>query len=102
VQTTKLEPVSGFVSVRCCTAVIVEDDGASRNTRVVLQDPPADGEVIKVRLDAERIRQAARARGYREKLFGDITTLFECGGKKLSLVRTPYLPEKRHGWLEVM
>ncbi len=101
-QTAQLEPIGGVVSVRCCTAVSIEDDGASRNTRILLQDPPADCDSVKVRIDPARIREAARARGYREKLFGDITTLFKCGEKRLSLKRTPFVPEKRHGWLEIM
>lgn len=101
VQTSQIEPVNGVVRVRCCTAVSVEKDESSVLTRLLVQDPPSNGNAVMVNLTPEMVRQAARARGYREKLFGDITTLFECGGKKLSLVRTPYLPEKRHGWLEV-
>lgn len=101
-QTSQIEPVSGIVRVRCCMAVSLEKDDSGVTTRLLIQDPPASENVVKVDITPERIREAARARGYREKLFGDITALFECGDRKLSLKRTPYVAEKRHGWLEVV
>jgi len=101
-QTTQIEPVNGIVRVRCCTAVSLENDDSSVITRLLVQDPPAGDRMIKVDITPEKIREAARARGFRENLFGDITTLFECGGRRLSLKRIPFIEEKRHGWLELI
>ncbi|RKZ29602.1 hypothetical protein DRQ36_08130 [bacterium] len=100
-QTANLEPTGGTVKVRCCTAVSLEKDSANRNTRLLLLDPPAAADAIPVNLSRERILQAARARAYRETLFGDIVTLFKHGGKTLTLARKPYLKDKGHGWLEI-
>ena len=101
-QTSQIEPIDGIVRVRCATAVSIEKDESSVMTRLLVQDPPSDGNAILVDITPERIRRAARARGYREKLFGDITTLFEGRHKKLSLKRTPFDESKGHGWLEVL
>ena len=100
-QTAKLEPTNGVCSVRCCTAVSLEKDGATRDTRILLKDPPAADVTVKVNLSRERILAAARARAYREKLFGDIVTLFRHENKTLALTRKPFVAGKRHGWLNI-
>ena len=69
----------------------------SRNTGLVVPDEP----VVKVNLSRERILAAARARAYREKLFGDITALLRCGDNSLALTRKPFVEGKRHGWLDI-
>jgi len=80
---------------------------ASKRTRLLLLDPPApqapraDGDTIAVHLSRERILEAARARRYRESMFGDIVTHFRTEGRKFDLIRKPYLTEKRHGWLSI-
>jgi len=56
---------------------------------------------VVVNLTADAILRGAERRKYREKLFGDITALFRSGGKKLELVRKPFVPDKRHGWLDI-
>jgi len=53
------------------------------------------------RVTADAIIRAAEGRRYRENIFGDIITSFRAEGKKLDLVRKPFLPDKRHGWLEI-
>ena len=96
-QTATIEPVSGVVSVRCCTAAALEDDGT---TALILRDPPGGGG-MKVRLSAEDIRRGARRRRFREGLLGDIRALFRGERGELTLRRRPWIPDKRHGWLDV-
>jgi len=100
-QTAMLQPTNGIVRVRCCTAVSLERDSATRDTRLLLLDPPADATPVPVNLSRERILAAAHARAYREKLFGDITTLFRHGAETLSLTRKPFIADKKHGWLDI-
>ncbi|MCK5834033.1 hypothetical protein KAH81_10250 [bacterium] len=117
----QIVPTSGAVSVRCCTAVSLERDSATNNTRLLLLDPPSTGSgngrslsggrraesrraetnVVRANLSRDRILAAARARAYREKLFGDITTMFRYKNKSLELVRKPFVPSKTHGWLDI-
>jgi len=61
----------------------------------------AETTALKVDLTADAIIRAAEARRYREKLFGDIRTMFVSDAGEFSLVRTPYIVEKRHGWLDI-
>ncbi|MCK5833131.1 hypothetical protein KAH81_05610 [bacterium] len=100
-QTTQIVPTSGIVRVRCCTAVSLERDSASNNTRLLLLDPPSADVTVKVNISRNRILAAARSRAYREKIFGDITTMFKFEDKSLALVRKPFVPGKRHGWLNI-
>ena len=100
-QTMQLEPTSGIVRVRCCTAVSLERDSATQSTRLLLLDPPADAIPFRVNLSRDRILAAARARAYREKIFGDITALFRYKDNSLALKRTPFVAGKRHGWLDI-
>ena len=37
----------------------------------------------------------------RERIFGDIVTLFRHKGKTMKLERVPFVEEKRHGWLNL-
>jgi hypothetical protein len=121
-QTAQIVPKNGVVSVRCCCATTIMQENASKRTRLLLLDPPSTplgdrpsnrnrssgsvGEVppcppVKVDLTADAIIRASKARRYREKMFGDIRTLFVSDAGEFSLVRTPYIEEKRHGWLDI-
>lgn len=100
-QTAQLEPISGIVSVRCCCAVSLEEESGTRNTRLLLKDPPANGNARKVKLTRENILRGAESRRHREKTFGDITTIFRGPDKLLKLKRTPFIEEKKHGWLDL-
>ena len=72
-----------------------------RNTRLLLKDPPSADVTVKVNLSRDRILAAARSRAYREKIFGDITTLFRHEGKTIKLERVPFVEKKHHGWLNI-
>jgi len=106
-QTAQIEPVSGDVSVRCCSAVSIMQETATKRTRLLLLDPPGPVGAgftparVEVHLSRDRILEAAAARRFREKPFGDITTLFQGPQGEMLLTRKPFLPDKRHGWLSV-
>ena len=97
-QTATIEATSGIVSVRCACGIHLNRTGIST---LILRDPEPEEEPHEVNLTADAILLAAERRKYREKLFGDITALFRSGGKKLELVRKPFVPDKRHGWLDI-
>jgi len=111
IQTLNIVPTSGHVSVRCACGAHVNRNGISA---LILRDPPeptppepVEGrrgsvtEPIEVHLTADAIIRASEARRYRENLFGDIRTMFVSDSGEFSLVRTPYIAEKRHGWLDI-
>ena len=100
-QTAQIEPVNGDVSVRCCCAATIMQETTTKRTRLLLLDPPADGDTIAVHLSRDRILEAAAARQFREKPFGDITALFRGPEGEMLLTRKPFLPDKRHGWLSM-
>jgi len=100
-QTAQIEPVSGVVSVRCCCAASIMQETASKRTRLLLLDPPPADNSLAVNLSRDRIIEAAATRRFRERAFGDITTLFRGPQGELILTRKPFIADKRHGWLEV-
>ena len=106
-QTAQIMPVSGDVSVRCCSAATIMQETATKRTRLLLLDPPEPVGAIhelplQVHLSRDRILEAAATRRFRERAFGEITTLFRGPqGEQLTLTRKPYIDEKRHGWLNI-
>ncbi len=108
-QTATIEATSGVISVRCACGIHLNRTGIST---LILRDPPAPApskgsgrgsvtEPFEVLLTPDAIIRGAKARRYRENIFGDIITEFRADAKKLDLVRKPFLPDKRHGWLSV-
>jgi hypothetical protein len=102
-QTQTIVPKSGHVSVRCACGAHVNRNGIST---LILRDPPPPEPVegrraVKVDLTADAIIRSAEARRFRENLFGDIRTMFISDEGEFSLVRKPYIAEKRHGWLDI-
>ena len=95
-QTLCIQPKSDSVSVRCACGISLAKTGAT----LILRDPPGGGTPLTVNLTPEAIIRGAEARRFRENMFGDISAMFRSEGKALELVRTPFVPDKRHGWLE--
>ena len=97
-QTATIEATSGFISVRCACGIHLNQTGVST---LILRDPEPADDAVPVHLTPDAIIRGAKARRYRENIFGDIITEFRADAKKLDLVRKPFLPDKRHGWLSV-
>jgi len=97
-QTATIEAISGSVAVRCACEIHLNQTGIST---LILRDPEPTEKPHKVHLTPDAILRAAEARRYRENIFGDIITEFRTDAKKLDLVRKPFLPDKRHGWLSM-
>ncbi len=97
-QTATIEATGGSIAVRCACGIHLGRTGIST---LVLRDPPPGDAAIEVNLTPDAIIRGAEARRYRENLFGDIRTLFVSDAGEFNLVRTPYIEEKRHGWLNI-
>ncbi len=104
-QTQTIVPKNGHVSVRCACGAHLNSKGIST---LILRDPPdpdTAGAIhelpLQVNLTADAIIRGAESRRYRENLFGDIRTMFVSDEGEFSLVRKPYVTEKRHGWLDI-
>jgi len=97
-QTATIEATNSYVSVRCACGIHL---GRDRISTLIMRDPEPADDAVPVHLTADAIIRAAEARRYRENIFGDIITSFRAEGKKLDLIRKPFLPDKRHGWLEI-
>ena len=98
-QTATIEAESGSIALRCACGIHLNQSGTS--TLILRDPPPAGAGSIPVNLTPDAIIRGAEARRYRESIFGDMATRFRAGRRKFDLVRKPFVPDKRHGWLDV-